>query len=224
MLALYRCGREADALAVMADARARLKEELGRRSGGRAAAAREGDLVSGFGARRVALRAALALPAAPPPSAAAAPTRATSPAEVSAATRKTVTVIFCDVVASSTLAGRLDPEALRRVMSGFFDLARRGDRATRRYGGEVHRGRGGGGVRRTGGTGGRRSPCSPRRRRAARADPDDGKQFAGDTGARGADRRQHGRGRRRRSGAGHGVRHRRAARDRQAPPAGRSAR
>ena len=34
--------------------------------------------------------------------------------------RKTVTVLFCDVVDSTPLGERLDPESLRRVMSGYF--------------------------------------------------------------------------------------------------------
>ena len=37
--------------------------------------------------------------------------------------RKTVTVLFCDLVAYTELAGRLDPEALRRVMLRFFERA-----------------------------------------------------------------------------------------------------
>jgi class 3 adenylate cyclase len=37
--------------------------------------------------------------------------------------RKTVTVLFCDVVAFTELADRLDPEALRDVMGQFFDRA-----------------------------------------------------------------------------------------------------
>ena len=44
-------------------------------------------------------------------------------ADVSIETRKTVTVLFCDVVAYTELAGQLDPEALRHVMSRFFELA-----------------------------------------------------------------------------------------------------
>jgi class 3 adenylate cyclase len=35
--------------------------------------------------------------------------------------RKTVTVVFCDVVGSTRLGERLDPEALTRVMRGYFD-------------------------------------------------------------------------------------------------------
>jgi class 3 adenylate cyclase len=37
--------------------------------------------------------------------------------------RKTVTVLFCDLVAYTELAGRLDPEALRHVMLRFFEQA-----------------------------------------------------------------------------------------------------
>src|ERR671922_1910883 len=38
--------------------------------------------------------------------------------------RKTVTVVFCDVIDSTPLGERLDPELLRRVMSRFFDEMR----------------------------------------------------------------------------------------------------
>src|SRR5438477_3713958 len=39
-------------------------------------------------------------------------------------TRKTVTVVFCDVVGSTALGERTDPETLRRVMSRYFDAMR----------------------------------------------------------------------------------------------------
>jgi class 3 adenylate cyclase/tetratricopeptide (TPR) repeat protein len=51
------------------------------------------------------------------------PLRSLRPAESTREARKTVTVLFGDVVAYSTLAERLDPEALRRVMSEFFQRA-----------------------------------------------------------------------------------------------------
>ncbi len=38
--------------------------------------------------------------------------------------RKTVTVVFSDVVSSTALGERLDPESLRRVMSRYFDEVR----------------------------------------------------------------------------------------------------
>jgi class 3 adenylate cyclase/tetratricopeptide (TPR) repeat protein len=50
--------------------------------------------------------------------------------------RKTVTVVFCDVVGSTTLAEQLDPEAMRAVMTRFF-RAMRG--ALERHGGTVEK-------------------------------------------------------------------------------------
>jgi predicted ATPase/class 3 adenylate cyclase len=50
--------------------------------------------------------------------------------------RKTVTCIFCDVVESTALGERLDPEAVRRVMSLYFDEMRR---AVERHGGTVEK-------------------------------------------------------------------------------------
>lgn len=38
--------------------------------------------------------------------------------------RKVVTVIFCDVSGSTSLGERLDPEAMRRLMAGYFATAR----------------------------------------------------------------------------------------------------
>ena len=38
--------------------------------------------------------------------------------------RKTVTILFSDVVTSTELGERLDPESLRRVMSRYFDEMR----------------------------------------------------------------------------------------------------
>ncbi len=38
--------------------------------------------------------------------------------------RKVVTVLFCDVAGSTALGERLDPEALRAILSTYFDLAR----------------------------------------------------------------------------------------------------
>src|SRR5215210_2406714 len=35
--------------------------------------------------------------------------------------RRTVTVLFCDMVGSTELGERLDPESLRRVLSRYFD-------------------------------------------------------------------------------------------------------
>src|SRR3954447_6592589 len=50
--------------------------------------------------------------------------------------RKTVTVFFADVVGSTALGERLDPEALRLVMSRWFGLA---EAALERHGGTVEK-------------------------------------------------------------------------------------
>jgi class 3 adenylate cyclase/tetratricopeptide (TPR) repeat protein len=50
--------------------------------------------------------------------------------------RKTVTVLFCDVSGSTSLAERVDPEALRAIMARYFDVART---AIERHGGTVEK-------------------------------------------------------------------------------------
>jgi class 3 adenylate cyclase len=50
--------------------------------------------------------------------------------------RKVVTVLFCDVAGSTALGERLDPEALRAVMTTYFDVARA---AIERHGGTVEK-------------------------------------------------------------------------------------
>ena len=49
----------------------------------------------------------------------------TDAAGASQEVRKTVTVVFCDVVDSTPLGERLDPESLRRVMLRYLDEMRR---------------------------------------------------------------------------------------------------
>jgi class 3 adenylate cyclase/tetratricopeptide (TPR) repeat protein len=51
-------------------------------------------------------------------------------------TRKTLTVVFCDVVGSTPLGERLDPESVRRVMTAFFDRMRA---VLERHGGSVEK-------------------------------------------------------------------------------------
>ena len=58
------------------------------------------------------------------------------PAPAPREVRKIVTVLFCDVVDSTPLGGRLDPESLRRVMARYFETARR---ALERHGGTVEK-------------------------------------------------------------------------------------
>jgi class 3 adenylate cyclase/tetratricopeptide (TPR) repeat protein len=51
-------------------------------------------------------------------------------------TRKTVTIVFCDMARSTELGERLDPEALRRVMTRYFDTLRT---VLERHGGTVEK-------------------------------------------------------------------------------------
>ena len=57
-------------------------------------------------------------------------------AETATETRKIVTVLFCDLVDSTKLGGRLDPEVLRTVMSRYFDATKA---AIERHGGTVEK-------------------------------------------------------------------------------------
>ena len=59
-----------------------------------------------------------------------------APAPAPREQRKTVTVIFCDVTGSTALGERLDPEALRRVMSRYFDEMKA---SIERHGGTVEK-------------------------------------------------------------------------------------
>jgi len=51
-------------------------------------------------------------------------------------TRKTVTIVFCDVTGSTALGEQLDPETLRKVMTRYFETARA---ALERHGGTVEK-------------------------------------------------------------------------------------
>src|SRR6476661_816614 len=51
-------------------------------------------------------------------------------------TRKTVTVLFCDVTGSTTLGERQDPEQIRRVLSRYFEVAQE---VLTRHGGTVEK-------------------------------------------------------------------------------------
>src|SRR4051794_9942215 len=53
-----------------------------------------------------------------------------------AETRKVVTVLFSDVTGSTSLAERLDPESMRRIMSRYYEAARR---TVARHGGTVEK-------------------------------------------------------------------------------------
>jgi class 3 adenylate cyclase len=57
-------------------------------------------------------------------------------AEAEREERKTVTILFCDVVGSTELGERLDPESVRRVLSRYFDTVRS---VVERHGGTVEK-------------------------------------------------------------------------------------
>jgi DNA-binding SARP family transcriptional activator len=100
MLALYRAGRQADALDAYRDARRMLQEELG--------------LDPSEELRSLERRILEHDPALL--------TAASERAPVES--RRTVTILFCDVVDSTSLAATLDPEAYRRLMSSYYDAAK----------------------------------------------------------------------------------------------------
>jgi predicted ATPase/class 3 adenylate cyclase len=127
MLALYRAGLQTEALDAYRDARRALVEELGIEPG-----------ASLRGLEQAILRQDAALEAPPlerpaeapfPPES---PVSQTPPREV----RKTVTVLFSDLVGSTRLGRQLDPEALRRLMSRYFDEMRA---VLERHGGTVEK-------------------------------------------------------------------------------------
>jgi class 3 adenylate cyclase/DNA-binding SARP family transcriptional activator len=162
MLALYRSGRQADALGAYQDARRTLVDELGLEPSEVLQQLEKAILV-----HDPSLELTLPAPAPPPPAAAPAPVArprrpaappivcgscgaansdgahfcqsCAAPLTVAAPTpeaRKTVTVLFCDVVAFTELAGLLDPETLRHVMSRYFELA---SAVLERHGGTVEK-------------------------------------------------------------------------------------
>jgi len=57
-------------------------------------------------------------------------------AEPTRESRKTVTVLFCDVTGSTALGERIDPESLRRVMARYFEVAKD---VVERHGGTVEK-------------------------------------------------------------------------------------
>ena len=116
MLALYRAGRQADALAAYAEARRFLVAELG---------------VEPSPALRTLQQAVLRQDPALDPPAAAPLTRLPDEER-----RATVTVVFCDVVDSTALGAALDAEAYRDVLRRYYRGART---VLERHGGTVEK-------------------------------------------------------------------------------------
>ena len=118
MLALYRCGRQADALEVYRRTSSELSAELGLEPG------RElKELESAILNQDPSLEPLS--PATEVASVEPAPDRKQA-VELQAPrrARKVVTVLFCDVTGSTTLGEELDPEALFGVMSRYFEELR----------------------------------------------------------------------------------------------------
>jgi DNA-binding SARP family transcriptional activator len=112
MLALYRSGRQADALEAYRNARDALVEELGINPSPELQALEQAIL-----RHDPAVELERAAPREPD-------------------RRRTVTVLFADLVDSSELGAQLDPEVLRIVMTRYFDAARM---VVERHGGTVEK-------------------------------------------------------------------------------------
>jgi len=112
MLALYRSGRQAEALEGYQAARSMLTRELG--------------LEPGRELRDLHQQILRHDPALDPPPARPPRQKPETPAPPRPATvlRKTVTVLFCDLEESTMLGERLDPETLRTVMARWYEAMR----------------------------------------------------------------------------------------------------
>jgi class 3 adenylate cyclase len=113
MIALYRAGRQAEALEAYQEARRVLMDELGLEPSEELRALQQAILQqdASLGASREGVA-----------------TRGPD--------RRTVTVLFCDLVDSTRLATELDPEVYRGLISRYFDVARR---PIERHGGTVEK-------------------------------------------------------------------------------------
>jgi class 3 adenylate cyclase len=128
MLALYGAGRQAEALDAYQAARAALVDELGIEPGPRLRELHQ---------RILTQDRALDLPELPAPAPALRAARAPDTlVALGPSTRKTVTVLFCDLANYTELGERLDPESLRNLMQRWYDAMRS---SVERHGGTVEK-------------------------------------------------------------------------------------
>ncbi len=127
MLALYRSGRQAEALAAYRDTRTLLADELGLEPSAELQRL-----------ERLMLKQApeLDAPERPAPAAPSAPAAPAAPAPPPASARRPVTVLVARVADSSAPARRLDPEALHALVDRCAELW---EEALERHGGAVER-------------------------------------------------------------------------------------
>jgi class 3 adenylate cyclase len=127
MLALYRTGRQTEALEVYRDGRALLSDELG--------------LEPSEELRRLEQRMLAHDPELEPaptnlPATAAPPTVALPSPREAIRGRRPATVVFADVVDSTTLGELLDPESVHRILERYSEIARE---ILERHGGELEK-------------------------------------------------------------------------------------
>jgi len=121
MLALYRCGRQAEALAVYRETRRLFVDELG---------IEPSDELRRLEAQMLDHDPELEPPAPVAPAAVVAPPEPTPPS------RRLLSVVFADLVGSAALAERLDPESVHGVLDRFADACAH---ALERHGGVVEK-------------------------------------------------------------------------------------
>jgi DNA-binding SARP family transcriptional activator len=125
MLALYRAGRQAEALEAYQQTRQVLVEELGLEPGPELQELHRAVLAQDPSLRGPARTTTAGLT----------PASTTAPlGEGRHESRKTVTVLYCDVIESETLGEHIDTEVLRRVMERCFEASAK---VVRGYGGTV---------------------------------------------------------------------------------------
>ncbi len=116
ILALYRCDRQADALQAYQDARRSLVDELGIEPGERLR-----ELERAVLAQDPALALALPPPARPQPAEPPPGPREAPAREVTRSARRLVSIVFADIVGSTGLAERLDPESMHGLLDRYMD-------------------------------------------------------------------------------------------------------